>query len=410
MVDQSPSVAVAATLPKNGRRGGIRQMSGESTKNDHGKQNEGRFGGFKGKKNYYSTGKDAADGMKYTPKGQRPRSSGPPCQVFQEDFAAFLQSVENSRFKVHRPECQCSKAKSIRERSSLSDDNQLQGLLVVPGSNGRFLPSAYLHPVAENLEDSEKAMFAKELELKEIIFPPGGLDPDIKVSCAACLLERVPNGFVCINSTSRASVEYARDQARKNATSLVESGKKLHADHAHEVVVLDSKVLRTIVQSPRGKKGGKPPPNADPQDTFLKDQLEMEGVDIDGVERIVLGHHIKSLLKTLKKKDSFFLAIIFRDQSEDRKGSSSIEIDLPGGKRHLGESSFECAIRETLEETSLLVDDTWHAGNGQPLKNALKEDFCNAFYDLRPPPRRPVAAVEDIGQALSQVRISENDE
>jgi len=32
-------------------------------------------------------------------------------------------------------------------------------------------------------------------------------------------------------------------------------------------------------------------------------------------------------------------------------------LDLPGGKRHLGESSWNCARRETLEESSLLIDE-----------------------------------------------------
>ncbi|KAG7361280.1 hypothetical protein IV203_036380 [Nitzschia inconspicua] len=107
----------------------------------------------------------------------------------------------------------------------------------------------------------------------------------------------------------------------------------------------------------------------------------------------------------LRGKRVFFLAIAFRDQVEENGGSISIELDLPGGKRHLGESSFDCAIRETLEETSLLVDDTWHAGDGQPFKNTSTEDFCNAFYELRPP-LQPSSCVEEIGEALSRARIS----
>ena len=35
--------------------------------------------------------------------------------------------------------------------------------------------------------------------------------------------------------------------------------------------------------------------------------------------------------------------------------TGNIDFDIPGGKRRLGESSFDCAIRETEEETSLAL-------------------------------------------------------
>ncbi|KAG7361281.1 hypothetical protein IV203_036381 [Nitzschia inconspicua] len=239
-----------------GSMGDVRNTSFDLSMNNRWKEKGARLKGQE-RKSSNRNGKNVVNVTpNSSPKGKSPRRShsGQPCQIFQENFSAFLQSVENVRFKVHKPGCQCSKVNSIRERSSLPDNNiLLQGLLVVPDSNGRFLPSAYLYPVTETLEN-ETMLLMKELELKEIIFPPDRIAPDIKVSCAACLLENVPNGFVCIQSSSRKDVEFARDEARRNAASLIDSGKKLHADHAHEVVVLDCNVLRGVARSPRRKR------------------------------------------------------------------------------------------------------------------------------------------------------------
>jgi hypothetical protein len=326
----------------------------------------------------------------------------PPCQVHMDDFFAFLQLVDNEKFKVHKPGCMCPKMKSLRER--ISDHSpQLQGLVVVPDSGAKFLPHVFLHPVSENanLEDKE-ALLSMELRLKDVIFPENAPTPDIKVSCASCLLEHIPNGFVCINSNARSRVESARDLAQRNASALLEAGKKLHADHAHHVVVLDSKHLPAASGASRGKKQ-RHNENLNHM-KVLREMLENEGIDMAPVTSIVLGHHIKSLLQMMKRKEFYFLAIVFENKLND--GSLGIEIDLPGGKRHLGEGSFDCAIRETLEETSLLVDIRWHKGDGQPLKNTSRDDFCNSFYDLHPQEENQPSNVDQIGKSLSKIQIS----
>ena len=40
-------------------------------------------------------------------------------------------------------------------------------------------------------------------------------------------------------------------------------------------------------------------------------------------------------------------------------GNNLLMLDLPGGKRHLGQSTLMCAIRETMEECSLTIDRGW---------------------------------------------------
>ena len=43
-------------------------------------------------------------------------------------------------------------------------------------------------------------------------------------------------------------------------------------------------------------------------------------------------------------------------------GPLKLMLDLPGGKRHLGESTLQGLIREVEEECSLLIDHEWFAG------------------------------------------------
>ena len=59
------------------------------------------------------------------------------------------------------------------------------------------------------------------------------------------------------------------------------------------------------------------------------------------------------------------------------------KVDLPGGKRHLGETSWEGATRECEEECSLQIDFSWV--HGEPRKSSRKADEGNVYYMLRPP-------------------------
>jgi len=98
------------------------------------------------------------------------------------------------------------------------------------------------------------------------------------------------------------------------------------------------------------------------------------------------------MISLLKKDCSYLLAIVFRDENKD--GSISFEIDLPGGKRHLGETSFQCAIRETYEETSLLIDETWLLNDGVPLQLRGEGGECNVFYLVSPPTTDMLSSIE----------------
>ena len=89
--------------------------------------------------------------------------------------------------------------------------------------------------------------------------------------------------------------------------------------------------------------------------------------------------------------------------------SHAIELDLPGGKRHLGETTLQGVIREVEEECSLQIDYDWlvdnisnrYGGNNKDMTTGEEEEggiqvleprkvkgsvSGDAFFVMTPPP------------------------
>ena len=229
-------------------------------------------------------------------------------------------------------------------------------------------------------------------------------DNQFKVSCAACLLEDEPNGFVCISSTDLGRMNHVRDVARDAALTKQqgESGieTKLHADHAHYCITLPRSSLvrlarsRTRNQTSQAKdelfehmKAQGLPVNVEASETPAPSgsggETGSSSVEID----IDLQHHLKSSLNILtndsNQEDEIFIFVIVYDDTAPTTGKKPCwSFDLPGGKRHLAETAVEAAIRETEEECSLVWDKSWIRGMKQGTKES---DRCNRFYLLSPP-------------------------
>jgi len=81
-----------------------------------------------------------------------------------------------------------------------------------------------------------------------------------------------------------------------------------------------------------------------------------------------MGHHLTSLLwllqddkqPTMKSSSNNVKYIIVMGYIDS---STAMELDLPGGKRHLGETTLQGVIREVEEECSLQIDYDWLVGN-----------------------------------------------
>jgi len=101
----------------------------------------------------------------------------------------------------------------------------------------------------------------------------------------------------------------------------------------------------------------------------------------ESVEAIVdLGHHLKSLLKIVRNEIKQRKLSRAKKSGHDNTGNSGREdselqyyimvlgykygrrrwlLDLPGGKRHLGETTLQGLIREVEEECSLNIEEDW---------------------------------------------------
>ena len=97
------------------------------------------------------------------------------------------------------------------------------------------------------------------------------------------------------------------------------------------------------------------------------DCLSPEMTNESSSVQIKMGHHLTSLLWLLQddkpqKKSSnnnvkYIMVMGYIDNSH------TIELDLPGGKRHLGETTIQGVIREVEEECSLQIEHDWLVGH-----------------------------------------------
>ncbi|KAL3786169.1 hypothetical protein ACHAW5_008786 [Stephanodiscus triporus] len=217
--------------------------------------------------------------------------------------------------------------------------------------------------------------------------------PPFKVSCAQCLLAIQPNGFVAIVSRSsgglKAVLQSARDAAARRR------GTHRHADHAHFLCAAELSSLRSLIPSSDGTTTTAGSTTQIEMDVARR-IAEDEGVDCLPPEmleriaswramssssssssssqpphrhelvRIELGHHLSSLLRLIAepreetervpREMRYIMAMGYV------RGPGLLILDLPGGKRRLGESTLVGAIREVEEECSLTIDRVWLSG------------------------------------------------
>jgi ADP-ribose pyrophosphatase YjhB (NUDIX family) len=263
---------------------------------------------------------------------------------------------------------------------------ELDGLLVVP--DVKEISSVYLC-LGTGRDEFRRDHLASEHKLKDEIFaqsspPVDTANPSFKVSCAICLLEIEPNGFVCVSSSSRQTVDFVRDLARKRAEQKRKEG-ALHADHAHYICTVPRRILWQLCDKARTREQKRQATKE-----LMELYLGRQGVPTHTTnicEQIEMGHHLLSLLLITKDDsdaDNAHWMILVYDNTSNRT-NPSWTLDLPGGKRHLGERSFEGAVRETEEESSLQLDGQWMLDDG-PRRHSRKDDISHDYYYMMGPP------------------------
>lgn len=293
-------------------------------------------------------------------------------------------------YKVHAPNCHCRIVAKLRDdhvAASSTDivnkmselgikerSNPFDNLIVLPHARyGESVGSVYVCE-GTNTKAYEKDARSCEKKLARELFDcsKGKKDGvvaqnEVKpgLSCAGCLLlnNKSKNGFVAIISDSLKELETTVDVARKSTLK-----KEQAVDHAHFTVALEVSTLQSLLQ------GGSPVEHQDLVEAFVdafqhsSSSHANEAMNVLASKKPVqvkLGHHISYLLEHIKSQSTSFvldnahlkyvMVIGYIDSPTEFK------IDLTGGKRHLGESTLECAVRETAEECSLKIDKDWLA-------------------------------------------------
>lgn len=329
-------------------------------------------------------------------KSQSPRNNwNRSLHIITDDFSKLVHESQAVRYKVHRPGCNCSKVSKLFLNNASASQSEYsptklqkpkEGFLVLPdvktvqsifvGGTGTF-NSFPLDPLGH------------EQTLKELIFPSPRdqtrTGTSIKVSCASCILDLEPNGFVCIASSNKSEIEKAKDIAQLAKETALQSGASLHPDHAHYICILRQDILRESANVSSYKSPHKSKEKPIQMNAELKNDLRSQHVCLEEDDTVEIGHHLCTMMGILKDQRihyKYIFTIVTKSIKEKR---TIYEVDLPGGKRHLGETSFDCAVRETLEETSLAIDESWLIDSGEPIKSKSRSESSNVFYLARTP-------------------------
>ena len=349
-------------------------------------------------------------------KSKGNQTSTPSIKIETENFVSNLHnSIQAAKYKVHAPNCDCSKIVRIRKRYmdslqrapqkqsaqhkdsdtsqydntiqfdieggisqqldkrlQISDETCVFDNLVVLPDTAR--PSAaYICKQTGSSRFQQDGMACEQKLAMEIFGSKRGDTcgnddkSSFKISCAICLLTgHYWNGFVALVSKSSDQLQSIIQKAR--GASKAKSQNALHSDHAHFVCAVEISSLQSLTKAKTRnarlnsakhilneiKRSG--------EELAEKAQASNNGGEmVNGDEfNFVLGHHLTSVLQILAdksscKKNLLQYVIVIGYQNEP----FNLTLDLPGGKRHLGETTLEGAIREVEEESSLQLNKKW---------------------------------------------------
>lgn len=262
------------------------------------------------------------------------------------------------------------------------------GFTILPDTKKSRNPNIYRFPIEGSFARNMKQA---EILLRNDLFPPkpAEISPKFKIGCAACLLAHEPNGFVGIASKQKSVVEYVRDKAQLEAAMEASSW---HHDHAAFCCVVPATSISAMVQARTRSQ------ISEAQKPLMAClDLQCGDTNLNG-SRIIIGHHLQTMQQLVGSDDAdYWFAMV------QQKGADKVLLDLPGGKRHLGETSLECAIRETREETSLQVGSDWI----QAILTHEKEPGNN-YYRMQPPAEL-LDATEGVTQSISTLKLESDD-
>ena len=254
------------------------------------------------------------------------------------------------KYIAHKPNCKC-----IEVSKRLLGLFGCNSLIVLPENN--TIRNTFICSNTSSFQFQNNQL-ETEILLRDVIFSNNAIDKKtIKVRCAKCLLATVPNGFACIFGTKEkveeviSNAEAARDKDRND----------LHHDHADFLFPVKVQNLRSGVRRS----------NKSLFEDIVNEKKTSHREKNQG-DTFEFGHHL-SAIRDAKLQNNVYVMIMF---TYDEK-SKCWNLDLPGGKRHLGENTNDCVRRETEEESSVVIQNSW-----------FKSEFAsqnNCYFLLEPP-------------------------
>lgn len=321
-------------------------------------------------------------------KGERTETrDSPKIQTTNFNSIFHSQLCRAAKYKVHAPNCSCSKLETLRKRygddcRSLADQmkdlaisDPLDHLLVIPDT--KTTPAIFVCNKATSNEFRADARQC-ERKLADEIFEGKTNSIDalpFKVACAACLLTgHQKNGFLAIVSDSAQELQPIIEEARVASNKAAH----LHSDHGN-VCAVELSSLKSLLSAKTRARSNQIV-------SEILEQLKNGDIDLQspdassGTRTIKLGHHLTSLLSLLQgklKMMSEFIMVIVNDD-----GPKVLELDLPGGKRHLGETTLESLVREVREETMIQLDEEWLSERLSSRYGGLLDNNCEDIHAL----------------------------
>ena len=283
------------------------------------------------------------------------------------------------KFKLHLPNCTCREAKAVVDKTTTDVGGSY--LLIERTSNRTYTNKEYHGEVITIGEDTGRTSLETEKLLAKAISTKFIQNSNSlqNVSGAQCVLHNQPNAFVCICSQTKHKVTIAKNKAEE---TMQLGWKKNYTDCADYICVVPKIEVINLLREMS--------PNnymweiQKLQNTLLREcGLSHKRTVTTSIDTFV-GHHLKTVLPLLPKH-IWWLLVIVRKQSKSEEGCFTLHVDIPGGKRHLGESPYQCAVRELQEETSLQINRDWLMNKGNSLNSGIIGEKCNTYYLACPP-------------------------
>jgi len=308
-----------------------------------------------------------------------------------------------------------STADSSADKPSLAIFN---GLCVIPGSKNRDCSFFVCEGTGNTVYEADN-LYCEGILRDHLFLPPSseksasGRFPakNAKISFAQCVLLSNPNAMAIVMSSSYDHLDKIRLKGSNRRANM----KQVKHDHCDDLFIFR---YENLVNFCKGKTRA--------QKSEMCQLLKNDDGHLPScTKELNIGYHLETVLSSLRRtreiaKNKFIMVMGRNHDLAGGNGNISgiVDLDLPGGKRHIGETVLKCLSRETFEETSidLSEDCDIHENDDENFKE-VDSSLQNCFYSLFPITERESKStsvvfdpdIDAMTSALKSARIDNKD-